>query len=55
MKEIRGRRNKNARMAVTELSKIKRNKSGGGTMKMREISKKVQERRLKWYRHVSRR
>ena len=33
---------------VTKLDKI-RNERTRGTMKVREITKKVQERRLKWY------
>ena len=39
---------------VTKLDKI-RNERIRGTTKMGEITKKVQERRLKWYGHVMRR
>ena len=39
---------------VTNLDTI-RNKRIRGTTKVEEISKKVQERRLKWYGHVKRR
>ena len=39
---------------VTKLDKI-RNERIRGTTKEREITKKVQERRLKWYGHVMRR
>ena len=39
---------------VAELDKI-RNERIRGTTKVREITKKVQERRLKWYGHVMRR
>ena len=39
---------------VTNLERI-RNKRIRGTSKVEEISKKVQERRLKWYGHVKRR
>ena len=39
---------------VTNLDRI-RNKRIRGTTKVEEISKKVQETRLKWYGHVSRR
>ena len=39
---------------VTKLDKI-RNERIRGTMKVGEITKKVQERRLKWYGHVMRR
>ena len=38
---------------VTKLDKI-RNERIGGTTKVRENTKKVQERRLKWYGHVMR-
>ena len=39
---------------VTRLDKI-RNERIRGTTKVGEITKKTQERRLKWYRHVMRR
>ena len=39
---------------VTDSDKI-RNERIRGTVKVGEISKKVQERRLKWYGHVLRR
>ena len=39
---------------VTRLDKI-RNESIRGTTKVGEITKKIQERRLKWYGHVMRR
>ena len=39
---------------VTKLDKI-RNERIRGTTKVGEITKKVQERRLKWYGHVMRR
>ena len=40
---------------VTELDKIGHNKRITGTTKVGEIAKKVQERRLKWYEHVTKR
>ena len=42
------------RCGVTKLDKI-RNERIRGTTKVGEITKKVQERRLKWYGHVMRR
>ena len=39
---------------VTKLDKV-RNETIRGTTKVGEITKKVQERRLKWYGHVMRR
>ena len=39
---------------VTRLDKIRNEKIRGST-KVGEISKKVQERRMRWYRHVMRR
>ena len=55
-KEIGGRRNENARWLsrVTKLDKI-RNERIRWTTKVGQITKKVQERRLKWYGHVIRR
>ena len=54
-KEIGGRRNENAAMCgVTKLDKI-RNERIRRTTKVGEITKKVQEMRLKWYGHVMRR
>ena len=55
-KEIRGRRNENATMDVRryEAGKI-RNERIRGTTKVGEITKKVQERRLRWHGHVMRR
>ena len=54
--EIGGRINEIATMSVrsTKLDKI-RNERIRGTTKVGEITKKVQERRLKWYGHVMRR
>ncbi len=40
---------------VTKLGSIGNERSRGGTTKVGEISKKVQERRLKWQGHVFRR
>ena len=40
---------------VTKLDKIRINERIRGTMKVGEIAKKVQERKLKWYGHVTRR
>ena len=53
-KEIGGRRNENATMDVTKLDNI-RNGRIRGTTKVEEITKKLHERRLKWYGHVIRR
>ena len=40
---------------VTRLDKIRNEKIRGSTKVGEEISKKVQERRMRWYRHVMRR
>ena len=52
--EVAGMRMLRWMFGVMKLDKI-RNEIIRGTTKVREITKKVQERRLKWYGHVMRR
>ena len=56
-KEIGGRRNENATMDVQsyEAGQDQKNERIRWTTKVGEFTKKVQERRLKWYGHVMRR